>query len=60
MTAPRPPEPASPLYDFAVRTIGGESATLGFCRGQVLLIVNVASRCGFTPQYQGLEALYRK
>jgi len=60
MTLPGPPDFTSPLYDFAVRTIDGERAPLDFCRGQVLLIVNVASRCGFTPQYQGLEALYRK
>jgi glutathione peroxidase len=50
----------SPLYDFAVRTLDGEATSLDAYRGKVLLIVNVASRCGFTPQYQGLEALYRK
>jgi glutathione peroxidase len=48
------------IYDFEVRTIDGKSTTLGEHKGKVLLIVNVASRCGFTPQYEGLEALYQK
>ena len=48
------------IYDFEVTSIGGEPGTLEACRGKVLLIVNVASRCGFTPQYAGLEALYRR
>jgi glutathione peroxidase len=48
------------LYDIPLRTIDGQSTTLESYRGQVLLIVNVASRCGFTPQYAGLEALYRR
>jgi glutathione peroxidase len=43
-----------------VRTIDGVARSLAEFRGQVLLIVNVASRCGFTPQYAGLEALYRE
>jgi glutathione peroxidase len=51
--------PGTPLYDFVVRTIDGEETTLARHRGKVLLIVNVASLCGFTPQYQGLEQLYR-
>jgi glutathione peroxidase len=50
----------NPLYDISVTTIDGKSERLDAFRGQVLLIVNVASRCGFTPQYAGLEALYRK
>lgn len=49
----------SPLYDFAVRTSEGQETTLASYRGRVLLIVNVASQCGFTPQYEGLESLYR-
>ena len=48
------------LYDFKVTTIDGHQQRLDTYRGQVLLIVNVASRCGFTPQYSGLETLYRK
>jgi glutathione peroxidase len=48
------------VYDFSARTIEGEEQSLSRYRGQTLLIVNVASQCGFTPQYAGLESLYQK
>jgi glutathione peroxidase len=48
------------LCEFTVTTIAGQTQAMENCRGQVLLIVNVASKCGFTSQYAGLEALYRR
>jgi glutathione peroxidase len=48
------------IYDIDVQTIDGSTRSLDAYRGRTLLIVNVASQCGFTPQYEGLEALYRK
>jgi glutathione peroxidase len=47
------------VYDFSAKTLDGQDASLADYRGRVLLIVNTASKCGFTPQYEGLEALYR-
>jgi len=48
------------IYDFEARTIDGRAAPLSDYRGRVLLIVNTASACGFTPQFAGLEALYKR
>ena len=48
------------LYDFEAQTLDGRTVSLSDHAGKVLLIVNTASKCGFTPQYEGLEALYRK
>ena len=48
------------IYDFAVKDIHGKTVKLDAYKGKPLLIVNTASKCGFTPQYKGLEALYEK
>ena len=48
------------IYDVPLRDIDGKDVTLKTYQGKVLLLVNVASKCGFTPQYKGLEALYAK
>jgi len=50
----------SDLYDFSAKTLGGKLKSLADYRGKVVLVVNTASECGFTPQYEGLEALSRK
>ncbi|MHB0769336.1 glutathione peroxidase [Bradyrhizobium sp. 5.13L] len=47
------------IYDFKANSLAGEEVALRRFEGQVLLIVNTASKCGFTPQYRGLEDLYR-
>lgn len=48
------------IYDFTANRLEGAPQSLSDYRGQVLMIVNVASKCGFTPQYTGLEELYRR
>ena len=48
------------VYDFSAKTLDGQDTSLADYRGQVLLIVNTASKCGFTPQYEGLETLFRE
>jgi glutathione peroxidase len=48
------------VYDYPLNTIDGQPTSLGAYKGKVLLVVNVASRCGFTPQYSALESTYEK
>jgi glutathione peroxidase len=48
------------IYDFTMNTIDGQPVTLKSYSGKVVMVVNVASRCGFTPQYTALEAIYEK
>ena len=50
----------SSVYDFSARTIDGDEKKLDAYKGKTMLVVNVASKCGFTPQYKGLEEMYEK
>jgi glutathione peroxidase len=54
------PPDAKSVYDFTLKSIDGQPTPLSEYHGKVLLLVNVASRCGFTPQYTALEAIYEK
>jgi glutathione peroxidase len=59
------PSPAEPpkeksMYEFTMKDIDGKPVKLDAYKGKVVMIVNVASKCGFTPQYEGLEAIYEK
>jgi glutathione peroxidase len=51
---------AQSIYDFKVKDMGGKEVSLSEYKGKVLLIVNTATKCGFTPQYEELQALYEK
>lgn len=50
----------SNIYDFSAKTITGDDVSLADYQGKVMLVVNTASKCGFTPQFKGLEALYQQ
>lgn len=58
--SPAEPPPVKSIYDFTMKDIDGKDIKLDAYKGQVVMIVNVASRCGYTPQYEGLQAIYLK
>ncbi|MFN0139610.1 MAG: glutathione peroxidase [Pyrinomonadaceae bacterium] len=57
---PKTAPPEKSIYEFTMKDIDGRDVKLDAYRGQVAMIVNVASKCGYTPQYEGLEAIYEK
>lgn len=57
---PKQEKTMTSIYDIPVKTIDGKPTTLAEYKGKVLLIVNVASQCGYTPQYEGLEKIYEQ
>lgn len=58
--SPTTPVNASSVYDFTMKDIDGKDVKLDAYKGKVVMIVNTASKCGYTPQYEGLQALYDK
>jgi glutathione peroxidase len=60
LAVPAQAAPPTSVYDFTLKSIDGQPTPLADFHGKVLLLVNVASRCGFTPQYTALEAVYEK
>jgi glutathione peroxidase len=60
LAAAAPPKKAKTIYDFTVKDIDGNDVKLKKYKGKVALVVNVASKCGYTPQYEGLQAIYEK
>lgn len=58
--SPTAPPPEKSIYDFTMKNIDGQNVKLNTYKGKVVMIVNTASKCGYTPQYEGLQGLYDK